>query len=57
MGIGNLAGESLKVRDLVLDEGAVLQISNFLDKAQPGSEFIKNASWALANLCRGQPAP
>jgi importin subunit alpha-6/7 len=31
--MGNLAGDSHKVRDLVINEGAVLLISNFLDKA------------------------
>jgi hypothetical protein len=56
-GIGNIAGDSHKVRDLVLNEGAVPPIATILDKAQPGSSFVRNASWTLSNLCRGRPAP
>jgi importin subunit alpha-6/7 len=56
-GIGNIAGDSHKVRDLVLNEGAVLPIATILDSAQPGSSFVRNASWTLSNLCRGRPAP
>ncbi len=32
-GIGNIAGDSHKVRDLVLNEGAVFPIATILDKA------------------------
>ena len=32
-GIGNIAGDSHKVRDLVLNEGAVLPIATILDSA------------------------
>jgi len=28
-----------------------------LDKAPVGSSFLRNASWALSNLCRGRPQP
>jgi importin subunit alpha-6/7 len=56
-GIGNIAGDSYEMRDLVLNEGVVLPISNFLDKCQPGSSMVRNASWALYNLCRGSPFP
>lgn len=45
------------MRDLLLNEGVVLPITNFLDIAKPGSQFIKNASWTLSNLCRGRPSP
>jgi hypothetical protein len=56
-GLGNIAGDSSKIRDLVIKEGAIEPISQILDRAQPGSSFVRNASWTLSNLCRGRPAP
>jgi importin subunit alpha-1 len=56
-GLGNIAGDSHKVRDLVISAGAINPIADILDRAQPGSSFVRNASWTLSNLCRGRPAP
>lgn len=56
-GLGNMAGDSHKVRDLVIQEGAIPLIADILDRANPGSSFVRNASWTLSNLCRGRPAP
>lgn len=56
-GLGNIAGDSHKVRDLVISAGAVNPIAEILDRAQPGSSFVRNASWTLSNLCRGRPPP
>lgn len=56
-GLGNIAGDSHKIRDLVINESAILPIATILDRAQPGSSFVRNASWTLSNLCRGRPAP
>lgn len=56
-GLGNIAGDSHKIRDLVIKAGAVTPIANHLDLAKPGSSFVRNASWTLSNLCRGRPAP
>ena len=42
---------------MVIAEGAIKPISDILDRAQPGSSFVRNASWTLSNLCRGRPAP
>lgn len=56
-GLGNIAGDSHKVRDNVINEGAILQIADKLDRAEPGTSFVRNASWTLSNLCRGRPAP
>ncbi len=56
-GLGNIAGDSHKIRDIVIEQGAIKPIADILDRAQPGSSFVRNASWTLANLCRGRPAP
>jgi len=56
-GLGNIAGDSHKVRDMVINAGAIRPISDILDRAIPGSSFVRNASWTLSNLCRGRPAP
>ena len=56
-GLGNIAGDSHKVRDLVINAGAIIPIANILDRAMAGTSFVRNASWTLSNLCRGRPAP
>lgn len=56
-GLGNIAGDSHKVRDVVICAGAIKPIAEILDRAAPGSSFVRNASWTLSNLCRGRPAP
>ena len=54
-GIGNIAGDSPLTRDSVINSGALERIANVLDQATPGTSFMRNASWALSNLCRGRP--
>ena len=44
-------------RDSVLHSGALQKIAIVLDQAVPGTSFMRNASWALSNLCRGRPQP
>lgn len=56
-GLGNMAGDGPRIRNLVINAGAVNPISDYLDKAPPGSSFVRNASWTLSNMCRGRPAP
>jgi hypothetical protein len=43
--------------DMVISEGAVMLVSDILDRAIPGSSFVRNASLTLSNLCRGRPPP
>lgn len=56
-GIGNIAGDSPMTRDSVLNSGALDRIATVLEQATPGTSFMRNASWALSNLCRGRPQP
>lgn len=56
-GIGNISGDCPSTRDSVLRSGALDRIADVLDKAEPGTSFMRNASWALSNLCRGRPQP
>ena len=56
-GIGNIAGDSPTTRNRVIESGALDSISTVLNQAPPGTSFMRNASWALSNLCRGRPQP
>ena len=44
-------------RDCVLNSGSLDKIAGILEQATPGTSFMRNASWALSNLCRGKPQP
>ena len=56
-GLGNLAGDNTKIRDFVINAGAVNPIADMLDLIPGSCSFVRNASWTLANFCRGRPAP
>lgn len=54
--IGNIAGDSPSLRDVVLEAGALEGI--LLNIAQPASPgLLGNVVWSLSNLCRGKPQP
>jgi HEAT repeat protein len=54
--LGNIAGDSPSLRDVVLSTGALgFLIQNI---QQPASNsMLRNATWALSNFCRGKPQP
>ena len=54
--LGNIAGDGTAARDLVLDSGALAPL---LRRLVPNAKlsFIRYATWALSNFCRGKPAP
>ena len=52
--LGNVAGDSPKYRDLVLSHGIMIPLLNQLNEFAKLS-MIRNATWALSNLCRGKP--
>ena len=59
--LGNIAGDCPQMRDLVLENHIMYplltNINAELDSTFPKVSIIRNATWALSNLCRGRPAP
>jgi importin subunit alpha-1 len=52
-----MAGENSRIRDHIINCGAIDPIAKILMRNDITSEFTRNASWTLANLCRGKPGP
>ncbi|XP_022634752.1 importin subunit alpha-1a-like [Vigna radiata var. radiata] len=53
--LGNIAGDSVNNRDLILIHGALLPL---LSQLEPDSRLsmLRQASWCLSNLLRGKPS-
>ena len=52
-GFGNIAGDKVEFRNSLIEEGIVDKINRILaPRAMERSQFVRNASWALTNLCR-----
>ena len=54
--LGNIAGDSPKCRDLVLEQGALIPLLDQL-KVNSKLSMMRNATWTLSNFCRGKPQP
>jgi len=54
--LGNIAGDSAPLRDVVLSSGAMQPLLQNI--AQPATtSLFNNCIWALSNFCRGKPQP
>lgn len=54
--LGNIAGDSSDLRDMVLAEGALEGL--LMNLNQPDSmSLLGNVAWTVSNLCRGKPSP
>jgi importin subunit alpha-1 len=54
--VGNIAGDSVKVRDRVIALGGLEKIIKYLATAERES-LVKHCTWAISNFCRSKPAP
>jgi importin subunit alpha-1 len=54
--LGNIAGDSPQCRDLLLSLGIVGPMMAQINQDARAS-MLRNATWALSNLCRGKPQP
>ena len=55
--IGNMAGESPKYRDHLLELGALEPLLRMINAPCDRLPFLRNTVWALCNFCRGKPPP
>lgn len=55
--LSNIAGDSAECRDLVLNSGAMPLLIQLLQNSHDKPSLLRNATWALSNLCRGKPQP
>jgi hypothetical protein len=55
-GIGNIAGDCVKFRDLILTKGGLNLLIKVCENSS-NKNVIRQSAWAMSNLCRGSPAP
>ncbi|CBH11762.1 importin alpha subunit, putative [Trypanosoma brucei gambiense DAL972] len=55
--IGNMAGDGVATRDIALQHNAIPAFVNLISDPDQPLSIVRNATWAISNLCRGKPAP
>eukprot|EP00475_Leptophrys_vorax_P025005 TRINITY_DN347_c0_g1_i2.p1 TRINITY_DN347_c0_g1~~TRINITY_DN347_c0_g1_i2.p1 ORF type:complete len:471 (+),score=86.86 TRINITY_DN347_c0_g1_i2:29-1414(+) len=55
-GLGNIAGDCAAFRDIALKHGMMAPLLGILTSSEKLST-LRTATWALSNLCRGEPKP
>jgi len=55
--LGNIAGDCTRFRDNVLNYNVLTPLLRLLDPETSRISMLRQASWTLANLCRGKPRP
>lgn len=53
--LGNIAGDCVTFRDVVLNNGCVNAILSMFRPHQHRVSMIKNVTWLFSNMCRGKP--
>eukprot|EP00184_Porphyridium_aerugineum_P004662 CAMPEP_0184697814 /NCGR_PEP_ID=MMETSP0313-20130426/4643_1 /TAXON_ID=2792 /ORGANISM="Porphyridium aerugineum, Strain SAG 1380-2" /LENGTH=590 /DNA_ID=CAMNT_0027156651 /DNA_START=161 /DNA_END=1933 /DNA_ORIENTATION=+ len=54
--LGNIAGDSPRCRDIVLDNNVMSPLLAQIT-SESSVSLLRNATWALSNMCRGKPHP
>ena len=55
-GLGNIAADSVSLRDTVLVKNGMEVVIKAVEESQ-NATFLKMGAWTMANLMRGQPQP
>lgn len=55
--LANIAANSIKGRDAVLEVDIVPRILHILSQEIIKGEMLSNTYWAIQNLCKGKPDP
>jgi len=55
--LANIAGDSAKLRDHVLEFNVVHLILQLIVQHESRVTMLRNSTWALSNMCRGKPRP